>query len=352
MNNPNIEFWKNRRVLVTGHSGFKGSWLVFWLNKMGAKVIGIGLPPSTTPNLFSLANVSGLCESHVLDVRNIEHLESVIKASSPEIIFHLAAQALVRKSYNDPVITFDTNIIGTINLLNCLRGLDSAKVLVCVTTDKVYKNIEKIYSYQETDALGGYDPYSASKAASEIVISSYRDSFLSKQGVAVATARAGNVIGGGDWSDERLIPDAVRAWEKNIPLEVRRPTSVRPWQHVLEVLNGYIILAEKLYQSPSLAGAFNFGPDSSESISVREIIELAKKAFKFGHVLWGGGIEGPHEANLLSLDISKSKKILGLATRWNISSSIERTMNWYSSQKEGIPAGDLCSLDIASFLKY
>ncbi len=349
MTNPSVEFWKDRKVLVTGHTGFKGSWLVYWLHQMGANTVGVGLAPLASPNLFTLLNISTLCESHFLDIRNYEELQSLIIKSRPEIVIHMAAQALVRSSYKDPLYTFDTNVMGTANVLNALRDLSSIKSVVCVTTDKVYKNQEHFYPYREIDELGGYDPYSASKAASEIVISSYRDSFLFQQGVAVASARAGNVIGGGDWSQDRLIPDAIRAWDLGIPLEIRRPDAIRPWQHVLEPLRAYLQLAEQLYENPSLVGAFNFGPEPNELISVRDIIELSKREYRVGKVIWGDGNGGPHEAGLLSLDISKSRNILGIEPCWNSEKTIQRTMKWYRLLKEGNSAQDLCLSDISAF---
>jgi CDP-glucose 4,6-dehydratase len=349
MTSPSLEFWKDRKVLITGHTGFKGSWLVYWLHQMGANIVGVGLAPLVTPNLFTLLNISTLCESHFLDIRSYEELRTLILKSRPEIVIHMAAQALVRESYKDPLCTFDTNVMGTANLLNALRDLSSIKSVVCVTTDKVYKNQESIYPYREIDELGGYDPYSASKAASEIVISSYRDSFLFQQGVAVASARAGNVIGGGDWAQDRLIPDAIRAWELGLSLEIRRPDAIRPWQHVLEPLSAYLQLVEKLYENPSLAGAFNFGPDPKNLMTVREIIELSRKEYGIGKVIWGDGNEGPHEAGQLSLDISKSRNILGIEPCWDFKKTIERTIKWYRLQRDGFGAQDLCLSDISAF---
>ncbi len=233
-------FWHGKRVLVTGHTGFKGGWLVLWLRQLGATVCGTALPPATNPNLFELARVAEGIDSHFCDIRDSEHLAALVRACRPDIVLHLAAQPLVRASYRDPLGTFSSNIMGTAHVLDALRGLDSVRVALMVTTDKVYRNLEQPYPYREDDALGGHDPYSASKAASEIVIASYRDAFLREQGVAVASARAGNVIGGGDWSEDRLIPDAVRAWQADEILEIRRPQAIRPWQHVLEPLHGYL----------------------------------------------------------------------------------------------------------------
>lgn len=316
---------------------------------MGAKVTGISLPPNSTPNLSTLINITQMTNSHFADIRDADGVSNIVKKAQPEIILHLAAQALVRPGYKDPLGTFATNIMGTANVLNSLRGLDSVKAVVAVTTDKVYKNLEHNKPYRETDMLGGYDPYSASKAASEIIISSYRDSYLAEQGVAVASARAGNVIGGGDWSEDRLIPDAVRAWDANLPLEIRRPSAVRPWQHVLEPLNGYLVLAEKIYAESSLAGAFNFGPQTHEAATVQKVIELANRVYGCGSVLWGDGTEGPHEAGLLSLEISKSREVLGVIPRWDLTQSVERTMVWYQRQRSGVNVHLLCDADIAAF---
>lgn len=342
-------FWRGKQVLLTGHTGFKGAWLALWLCQMGAKVTGISLPPNSTPNLSTLINITQMTNSHFADIRDADGVSNIVKKAQPEIILHLAAQALVRPGYKDPLGTFATNVMGTANVLNSLRGLDSVKAVVAVTTDKVYKNLEHNKPYRETDMLGGHDPYSASKAASEIIISSYRDSYLAEQGVAVASARAGNVIGGGDWSEDRLIPDAVRAWDANLPLEIRRPSAVRPWQHVLEPLNGYLVLAEKIYTESSLAGAFNFGPQTHEAATVQKVIELANRVYGCGSVLWGDGTEGPHEAGLLSLEISKARGVLGVAPRWDLTQSVERTMGWYQQQRSGVNVHLLCDADIAAF---
>ena len=243
---PDPSFWRDRQVLVTGHTGFKGAWLCYWLARMGARVVGLALPPNTDPNLFSEAAIVSGVKSLVVDIRDLEATRSGVIRARPEIVFHLAAQPLVLRSYQAPVETFSTNVIGTAHVLESLRDLPGVKVAVMITTDKVYANREWVYPYREEDPLGGHDPYSASKAACEIVISSYRSSFLREQGVAVASARAGNVIGGGDWSADRLIPDIARAWERGDSVRIRRPNSVRPWQHVLEPLCGYLVLAERL----------------------------------------------------------------------------------------------------------
>jgi len=313
-------------------------------------VVGIGLPPDTKPNLFSLSGIEKITESHFIDIRDAELVSSIIKKSSPEIVFHLAAQALVRPSYEDPLSTFSTNVIGTANVLNAIRGIDSVAVVVAVTTDKVYRNLEHLYPYRETDELGGYDPYSASKAASEIIISSYRDSYLRSQGVAVASARAGNVIGGGDWSKDRLIPDAIRAWDSNAELEVRRPDAVRPWQHVLESLNSYLVLAERLYFDRSLSGSYNFGPNPQDAATVRHEIQQVNRIYESGNISWGSGSEGPHEAGLLFLENSLARRALGIEPRWSLLQTIEYTIKWYQKFKSGDNAGVLCGVDIDHFV--
>ncbi|MBU0945362.1 MAG: CDP-glucose 4,6-dehydratase [Proteobacteria bacterium] len=346
---PNPQFWHNKEVLLTGHTGFKGGWLALWLYTLGAKVTGLSLPPATEPNLFSLARVADLADSRYADIRDAKQLSLIVKETSPEIVFHLAAQPLVRASYRLPLETFATNVMGTAHLLESLRGLDAIKAAVIITTDKVYRNQEWPYPYREDDALGGHDPYSASKAASEIVTASYRDAFLAEQGVAIATARAGNVIGGGDWSEDRLIPDAVRAWETGKPLEIRSPLAIRPWQHVLEPLAGYLMLAEKLCSKPDLAGAFNFGPETSSAATVREVIEHASTCYGHGQVRWGNGNEGPHEAGWLALEIAKARSTLGIVPKWSLWETIERTINWYRRLAEGADARKLCFTEIAEF---
>lgn len=343
------DFWRNRRVLLTGHTGFKGAWLSLWLQRLGAEVTGIALPPNTTPSLFELARVADGMNSHFCDIRDSAALASIVCAARPEIVFHLAAQPLVRASYRDPLATFASNVMGTAHLLDALRGLEGARVALMVTTDKVYQNNEWPYPFREIDALGGYDPYSASKAASEIAIASYRDAFLREQGIAVASARAGNVIGGGDWSEDRLIPDAVRAWQLGRILDIRRPNAIRPWQHVLEPLAGYLILAEKLREQPELAGAYNFGPLTHEAATVREVVELARHAYGSGDMHYGDGNNGPHEAGWLALETAKARVTLAYSPMWTLGESVSRTMAWYRMQYEGQSARTLCEAEIADY---
>lgn len=343
-------FWSGKRVLITGHTGFKGGWLALWLRQLGAQVSGIALPPATTPSLFRLARVDEGMDSHFCDITAGDQLAAQVRACRPEIVLHLAAQPLVRASYRDPLQTFSSNVMGTANLLDCLRGLETVRVAVMVTTDKVYRNLEQPYPYREEDALGGYDPYSASKAASEIVIACYRDAFLREQNVAVASARAGNVIGGGDWSEDRLIPDAVRAWQAGTPLEIRRPQAIRPWQHVLEPLYGYLTLAEKLWHRPELAGPYNFGPHTHEAATVKDVVELARTAYGRGQVCYGEGDTGPHEAGWLALETAKARMILDVQPVWNLSETVQRTMGWYQAQNAGADARGLCLAEIAEYM--
>lgn len=346
---PSMDFWCGKRVMVTGHTGFKGGWLVLWLKRLGAQVTGLALPPNTTPNLFELAGVSEGTQSHYCDIRDATALSNIVRAAQPEIVLHLAAQPLVWTSYRSPIETFACNVMGTVHLLDALRSVDSVRVAVMVTTDKVYHNNEWPYPYREDDALGGHDPYSASKAAGEIVIASYRDSFLKARGVAVASARAGNVIGGGDWAKDRLIPDLVRAWQSDQSVEIRRPHAIRPWQHVLEPLTAYLILAQKIWEQPELAGAYNFGPETSSAISVRELVELARTAYGSGKVIYGDGFGGPHEAGWLSLEIAKARQLLGIRPKWAVSEAVGRTMKWYRAQHGRTDARSLCDAEIAAY---
>lgn len=341
----NSAFWKNKRVLITGHTGFKGGWLSLWLDSMGAKICGISLEPNTDPNLFTLAHVVDGIEHHIADIRNAPALAKIIQKFDPEIVFHMAAQPLVRASYKDPLGNFDTNIMGTANVLEALRTCLSIKTIVVITTDKVYENFEVPRPYQEADHLGGHDPYSASKAACEIVVQSYSKSFFEDKGVRLVSARSGNVIGGGDWSEDRLIPDALKAWQSGKTLEIRSPDSVRPWQHVLDPLAGYILLAEK----PGTDHAYNFGPDNQKSVTVRAVIDLAKADYGQGEVRYHTNHEGPHEAGLLLLDITKAKKELGFKPTWDLKTSIQKTMEWYKKVAKGDDARSLCLQQIQEF---
>jgi CDP-glucose 4,6-dehydratase len=304
--------------------------------------------------LFNLANIHNLCISHICDIRDAERLSILIKQAKPEIVFHLAAQPLVRASYSLPLETFNTNIMGTAHVLDALRGLDGVLAAVMVTTDKVYRNNEWSWAYREDDVLGGHDPYSASKAASELIISSYRDAFLGEQGLAVASARAGNVIGGGDWSTDRLIPDAVRAWQSSKPLIIRHPNAIRPWQHVLEPLAGYLALAaamavRKQLNKKEICSGFNFGPANDAAAKVKDAIELAQAAYGSGVVHFEDHIGSPHEAGTLTLDAAKARALLGIRPQWSLAEALQRTMDWYRAQSQGADAQTLCEAEIADY---
>lgn len=341
-------FWSGRRVLLTGHTGFKGGWLTLWLRARGAEVTGVALPPITKPSLFEQARIAEGGDSQYCDLRDADALRRIVHAARPEVVLHLAAQALVRPGYRDPLGTFGVNVMGTANLLDALRGAPGLRVVVAVTTDKVYRNREWHYPYRECDELGGHDPYSASKAASELVIACYRDAFLSSQGVAVASARAGNVIGGGDWSEDRILPDAYRAWSSQGVLEVRHPEAIRPWQHVLEPLAGYLALAERLWEAPQLAGPYNFGPPTHEAVPVRRIVEFARAAYGRGEVMFGSAT-GPHEAGRLALETSLARETLGVRPRWSVEEAVRRTMNWFRDWEQGTDARALCEREIAEY---
>ena len=346
-------YWRGKRVLITGHTGFKGGWLAIWLRRMGCNVTGLSLAPLTQPSLFELASISGLCENYFCDIRDAHKLQSVFDQERPEIVFHLAAQALVRESYKDPLATFSTNTMGTVNVLEAMRHCKSIKAAVIVTTDKVYRNFERLGPYKEQDVLGGHDPYSASKAASELIIDSYRKSYMTAQGINVASARAGNVIGGGDWATDRLIPDAIRAWCDKRSLDLRNPDSIRPWQHVLEPLGAYIILAQQLAVNPELAYAYNFGPDFAEAASVRQVIELAQRTWgEHSTVHWGQSESLLHEAGILRLDTSKAQNELGIRPVWNIYQAVEKTVEWYKKLNLGVDAINLCDSDINDFESF
>ena len=346
---PSRQFWRGKRVLVTGDSGFKGSWLSLWLNELGAEIHGVSLPPDQRPNLYSLAKVGKISKTHFVDIRQAGQVRKVIGKIKPQMIFHLAAQPIVRVGYSQAKETWETNLTGTIHLLEAARNLPSLKVIVVVTTDKVYRNHEKGASFVESDPLGGSDPYIASKAAADLATASYHQVFFQKMGVGVATARAGNVIGGGDWAKDRIVPDAIRAWRKGKALLVRNPSSIRPWQHVLDSLGGYLILAEKLWKNPRLSGPYNFGPDSSDRKTVRELIQQTKGFSGRGRVVWGSSKRGPAEARVLALNNSKAKKQLGFHPAWGFRQAVERTIDWYASQSKKGDAKRLCLEDIEAY---
>jgi CDP-glucose 4,6-dehydratase len=346
----NDRFWAGKRVLVTGHTGFKGGWLALWLQKAGARVFGFSTLPPTEPNLFTVAKVQEGLEGHLIaDIRDAEALSAAVRHSLAEIVFHLAAQPLVRYSYANPLETFSVNVMGTAQLLEVIRTSPSVRAVVNVTTDKCYENKEWVWGYRENEPLGGRDPYSGSKACSELVTTVYRESFLAQQGVHVATARAGNVIGGGDWAVDRLVPDFFRAYVAGRILEVRHPEAIRPWQHVLEPLSGYLLLAERLFtDGHSRTGAWNFGPEPAQARSVRWILERLQA--ELAAVTWkeASGVK-VHEAHYLKLDSSKAQAELGWQPRWDLEQALARTAQWYLSWRSGGDLRELCLQQIAAY---
>ena len=348
-------FWKNKRVFLTGHTGFKGAWLAHWLHLLGAKVTGYALAPPSSPNLFELAKVGDKLTSIIADITDAKALQQAVKAASPDIILHLAAQALVRYSYDQPVETYQTNVMGTVNILEAMRHSDTAKVLVNVTTDKCYENKEWHWGYRETDPLGGYDPYSSSKGCSEIVTAAYRQSYFNpanfaQHGKAIATARAGNVVGGGDWAQDRLVPDIITSLAQgNVPV-IRFPYAIRPWQHVLEPLSGYLLLAEHLWEKPQeYAGAWNFGPDDEDCQPVAAVAD--QLCANWGKAAsWQLSTDAhPHEASFLKLDISKSKSLLHWRPRWRLSQTLAATVDWYQGWVNGEDAASLTTNQIKNY---
>ncbi|HET7344224.1 MAG TPA: CDP-glucose 4,6-dehydratase [Methylomirabilota bacterium] len=322
------EFWRDRSVFLTGHTGFKGGWLATWLHALGARVTGYALAPDTTPSFFATCGVAGRLTSHLADVTDAAALTRALTAARPSVVLHLAAQSLVRRSYAAPVATFATNVLGTAHLLEAVRQAPSVEAVVVVTSDKCYDNREQPEGYREDEALGGHDPYSASKAAAELVTAAYRRSFFAG-GPRVATARAGNVIGGGDWAADRLVPDAMRALVRGEALRVRHPTAVRPWQHVLEPLAGYLRLAERLTESEAFAGSWNFGPREDDAVPVATLVELLLGLWDGGH--WEAAPEdsAPHEAGLLRLDWTKARERLGWRPLLTLKEAAELTVAWY-----------------------
>jgi CDP-glucose 4,6-dehydratase len=326
----NSSFWKGKRVFVTGHTGFKGSWLSLWLQSMGADLYGFALSPPTTPSLFHEAAVGAGISSEIGDIRDYKTVHGAIKASQPEIIIHMAAQPLVRHSYHAPVETYATNVMGTVHVLEAARQVGTAKAIVNVTTDKCYENKEWVWGYREDEPMGGHDPYSNSKGCSELITSAYRSSFFQQSGIALASARAGNVIGGGDWATDRLIPDVLRALQNGQPVLIRNPHATRPWQHVLEPLSGYLLLAERLYAQGQInAEGWNFGPRDADARPVQWIVEQMCMSWG-GEASWSTqtGVQ-QHEASFLKLDSSKAWHRLGWAPRWSLEDALSRTTKWH-----------------------
>ena len=333
--------WQGRRVFITGHTGFKGSWLALWLSKLGTRIRGYALEPCTEPNLFNLAAIGTVVEDVRGDVRDSAKLEASMTEFSPEVVFHLAAQPIVRRSYADPVGTYSTNVMGTVHLMEAIRKTPSVRAVVCVTTDKCYQNQEWIWPYRETDPLGGYDPYASSKACAEIVSAAYRSSFfpierLHEHHVAVATARAGNVIGGGDWSEDRLIPDLIRGFRASQPVLIRRPNAIRPWQHVLDPLYGYMMLAQELLAQPAqFASPYNFGPTDDDIWPVERIASKLAQMWGDGASWIRDAVPSVHEDHVLRLDASKARVELGWKPRLQIEAALEWTMEWYRAWRQG-----------------
>jgi CDP-glucose 4,6-dehydratase len=351
-------FWAGRRVLLTGHTGFKGAWLSLWLLRLGARVEGLALPPEAEPSLYRDLELEGgpgnRVTSRLVDVRDGAAVRAAVQAAQPEVVLHLAAQALVRRGYGDPVGTWATNTMGSLHLLEALKDLRHPCAVVMVTTDKVYENREWVHGYRESDRLGGHDPYSASKAGAEIAIDSWRSSFCGGaphqvSHLAIATARAGNVIGGGDWADQRIVPDAMRACAADAVLPLRRPGATRPWQHVLEPLAGYLLLAQALHRDPAgFAEAWNFGPTLESNRRVAELVEALHRHWP-GRWVDAGDPSDPHEAGLLHLAIDKAVSRLGWAPRWGFATTVARTAGWYRQVYEGASPLACCQADLEAY---
>lgn len=344
-------FWHGKRVLLTGHTGFKGSWLALWLQSMGANVRGIALEPSTEPSLFEVARVAEGMDHCIADIRDFAAIRSLVKEFHPEIVIHLAAQPLVRRSYQQPLETYATNVMGTVHVLEASREAGSVRAIVNVTTDKCYENREWPWGYREIEPMGGHDPYSSSKACAELVSSAYRRSFLESAGIALATARAGNVIGGGDWAADRLVPDVLRALENGEPVQIRNPHAIRPWQHVLEPLSGYLLLAERLHANGQAdADAWNFGPRCEDAQTVQCVVQRLCAAWgdDASWVMQAG--EHPHEAGSLTLDISKSRQRLQWTPRWTLDVALTRTAEWHRALLDGQDMRAVCLQQISAYL--
>jgi CDP-glucose 4,6-dehydratase len=352
----NTLFWRGKRIFLTGHTGFKGSWLSLWLQQLGAEVTGFALLPPTRPSLFEVANVTQGMMSVIGDIRNAQALTQAMSQAAPEIVIHMAAQPLVRRSYVDPVETYSTNVMGTVNLFEAVRQTASVRAVVNVTTDKCYENKEWVWGYRENEPLGGFDPYSSSKGCAELVTSAYRNSyFISGQksctSVALASARAGNVIGGGDWAEDRLIPDIVRAIEAGQSVKIRNPHAIRPWQHVLEPLSGYLDLAERLYvEGAAFAQAFNFGPSEQDARPVRWIVDAMTKQWA-GDAKWHiDDGDHPHEAHYLKLDCSKARSALGWVPRWSLEQALQSIVAWHMAHRTGQNMKEVCEQQIADYV--
>ena len=345
-----LSFYKGKKVLVTGHTGFKGSWMCKVLTNMGAEVAGYSLNPPTNPSLFEIAEIEKDIKSYIGDIRDLKKLKAVFDEFQPEIVLHLAAQPIVRDSYKDPVYTYETNVMGTVNILECVRNSESVKSFLNVTTDKVYENKEWCWGYRENEPLDGYDPYSNSKSCSELVTHSYKNSFFKDSDIAISTARAGNVIGGGDFANDRIVPDCIRAAKKKEDIIVRNPHSTRPYQHVLEPVYAYLMIAAKQYEDGKYAGYYNVGPDVVDCFTTGNLVDLFISK-------WGEGMKwidkfdgGPHEANFLKLDCSKLKSTFGWKPHWNLDTAIEMTVEWTKCWLSGGNIRECMDKEIEKFL--
>jgi len=344
-------FWHGKRVFLTGHTGFKGSWLSLWLSDMGAIVKGYALEPPTAPSLFEQAKVAELIESEIGDIRDLERLSTSMSAFNPDVLIHMAAQPLVRLSYKDPIETYDTNVMGTVKVLEAARSCQNLKAIINVTTDKCYENREWVWGYRENEPMGGHDPYSSSKGCAELVTSAYRRSFMREQRIGLASVRAGNVVGGGDWAEDRLVPDILRAFEQDKPVVVRNPAATRPWQHVLEPLSGYLVLAQNLYAKPErFASGWNFGPLDEDAKPVGDILNLMVSQWPGAKWELDNGAH-PHEAGYLKLDISKARTELGWQPTWGLEKTLGKIIRWHRSWLDKGDMQSECLQEIHEYMR-
>jgi CDP-glucose 4,6-dehydratase len=343
-------FWSGKRVLLTGHTGFKGAWLALYLEALGAKLTGLALAPDKSPSLFGLAGLESHMDSVIGDIRDLQTVDAVVERSQPDITVHMAAQALVRRGYKEPVATYATNVLGTVHVLDAVRRLSNARACLVVTSDKCYENREWLWPYRENEPMGGRDPYSNSKGCAELVARAYRESYYREKGIALASARAGNVIGGGDWSEDRLVPDLVRGFAAREPTMIRQPKAIRPWQHVLDAIHGYMMLIERLWHAPAdFAEEWNFGPTESGAVAVEVIADRVVAQWGDG-ATWAHDPEsGVHEAHLLKLDSTKARTLLGWRPKLDVEHSVDWTVNWYRAHASGINMRDFTRKQIDEF---